>query len=137
MATNTVNSKKEFPLFTEANCKAMVHRAKLLEDYIFKSIELAITELRCDLTESGVEKLDTKFKSYQEDTEYFEKIWPRIVQACTKTLSLSIFSNQRELIRIFELTLDDYHIMREPKDVKNWIADNPKFKEYFKKELWG
>ena len=136
MATTKVHSKKEI-LFTEANCNAMEKRQKLLDDYVFKSIELAITELRCDLTKSGVEKLDTKFKDFQEDTEYFEQIWPRIVHACTKTLRLSIFSNQRELVRIFGLTLDDYHIMREPKDVKKWIADNPKYKEYFKQELRG
>ena len=136
MATTTVHSKKE-SLFTEANCKAMEKRQKLLDDYVFKSIELAITELRCDLKDSGIEKLDTKLKSFQGNTEYFEKVWPRIVRACTKTLSLHIFSNQRELMDIFGLTLDDTNMWRDQKEVKKWVADNPKYREYFKQELRG
>ena len=38
---------------------------------------------------------------------------------------------------IFGLTLDDTNMWRDQKEVKKWVADNPKYREYFKQELRG
>jgi hypothetical protein len=136
MSVSTVHSNKE-SLFTEANCKALEKRSKLFDEFGLKAIELAVTELRCYLTESGAEKVDSKVENLLEDTELFKEFYAQMAKAFSQTAPLCTLSTYFELLKFFDLTPNEASFYRPEKEVKKWLADNPEYIKHFGEKFRG